>query len=50
VLDVIGATIYEVKNLFSNTIQLPFPANGLYFVVVGLKDGLLLREKVVIQR
>jgi hypothetical protein len=50
VIDMIGTTVYEVKNLFSNTIQLPPFANGLYFVVATLKDGSLLREKVVIQR
>jgi hypothetical protein len=50
VIDMIGTTVYEVKNLSSTTIQLPSIANGLYFVVIGLKDGSLLREKVVIQR
>jgi len=41
---------YETQNLFSNTIQLPASASGLHFVVVMLKDGTVLTQKMVIQR
>jgi len=46
----LGATVYKTQNLSSNTIQLPASASGLHFVVVMLKDGSVLTEKMMIQR
>ena len=46
----LGATVYETQNLFSNTIQLPTSTSGLHFVVVMLKDGTVLTQKMMLQR
>jgi len=46
----LGATIYETQNVTSNTIQLQIYASGLHFVVVMLKDGTVLTQKMMIQR
>ena len=45
-----GATVYETQNLFSNTIQLPAFASGQHFVIVMLKDGTVLTQKMMLQR
>jgi len=46
----LGATVYEVQNLFSNTIQLPTSVSGLHFVVAMLKTGTVLTQKMMVQR
>jgi len=46
----IGATLYETQALYSNTIQLPTFATGQHFVVIMLKDGAVLTQKMMIQR
>jgi len=46
----IGATLYETQTLSSHTIQLPTSATGQHFVVIMLKDGNMLTQKMVIQR
>jgi len=45
-----GVTIYEAQNVTSNTIQLQNSASGQYFVVMILKDGSVLTQKMVVQR
>jgi hypothetical protein len=46
----LGATVYETQALTSNTIQLQTSATGTFFVVVILKDGTVLTQKMVVQR
>jgi hypothetical protein len=46
----LGVTVNESKNPASNTIQLPASASGQHFVVVNLKDGTVLTQKMMIQR
>ena len=50
VINPLGATVYETQNLFSNTIQLPAFASGQHFVIVMLKDGTVLTQKMMLQR
>ena len=45
----LGVTIYKIKELVSNTIQLQTSVTGLYFVIVTLKDGSVLTQKMVVQ-
>jgi len=45
-----GAVVYESQHLASNEIQLQNTAPGLYFVVMVLKDGTVLTQKVMVQR
>jgi hypothetical protein len=49
ITNLLGITVYETKNLTSNTIQLQNSAQGLYFVVMILKDGSVLTQKMVVQ-
>ena len=46
----LGITVYETRNLASNEIQLPNSVPGLYFVVMVLKDGTVLTQKMMVQR
>jgi len=50
VINLLGATIYETQHLFSNAIQLPTYAQGVHFVMLFLKDGAVLTQKMMIQR
>ena len=50
IINSIGATLYETQTLSSHTIQLPTSATGQHFVVIMLKDGAMLTQKMVIQR
>jgi len=50
ITNMLGATVYETQNLFSNTIQLPAFASGQHFVIVMLKDGTVLTQKMMLQR
>jgi len=50
VLNSLGTTIYETQDLSSNTIQLPTSASGTFFVVIILKDGAVLTQKMVVRR
>ena len=50
IINSIGATLYETQTLSSHTIQLPTSATGQHFVVIMLKDGNMLTQKMVIQR
>ena len=46
----LGVSVYETKNLVSNTIQLQNSASGMFFVVIVLKDGNMLTQKMMVQR
>jgi hypothetical protein len=43
-------TVYEAQHLASNEIQLQNANTGLYFVVMILKDGSVLTQKMMVQR
>jgi len=45
----LGATVYETQTLSSSTIQLPTVASGQHFVMVMLKDGTVLTQKMMLQ-
>jgi len=50
ITNTLGLTVYETRNLASNEIQLPNSVSGLYFVVMVLKDGTVLTQKMMVQR
>jgi hypothetical protein len=50
IINMIGATVYETQHLTLNTIQLPNSASGQHVVVLILKNGTVLTEKLMIQR
>jgi len=45
-----GVTVYETQKIISNTIQLQSTVSGLHFVIILLKDGTVLTQKMVVQR
>ena len=49
ITNLMGATVYETQNVVSNTVQLPRPSAGTFFVVMVLKDGGVLTRKMVVQ-
>jgi len=50
ITNMLGVQVYESQNITSPTIQLTGLASGQYFVVVLLKDGTLLTQKLMLQR
>jgi hypothetical protein len=46
----LGITVYEDKKVTEHTIQLQNAASGMYFVVIVLKDGNVLRQKMMVQK
>jgi len=50
ITNTVGAVVYESQHLVSNEIQLQNTAPGLYFVVMVLKEGTVLTQKVMVQR
>jgi len=50
ITNTLGLTVYETKNLASNEIQLTNLVSGPYFVVMVLKDGTVLTQKMMVQR
>jgi hypothetical protein len=50
VINLQGTTVYETQNVTNNTIQLPTATSGQFFVVMILKDGNVLTQKMVVQR
>ena len=50
ITNLLGVSVYETQNLATNTIRLQNAANGLFFVVVILKDGSVLTQKMMVQR
>ena len=49
ITNLMGATVFETQSISSNTIQLQNSASGTYFVVMILKDGSMLTQKMVVQ-
>jgi hypothetical protein len=50
ILNLLGATVYETQVLTSNTIEVQTATAGTFFVVIVLKDGAVLTQKMMIQR
>jgi Zn-dependent metalloprotease len=50
ITNLLGVSMYDTKTLFTNYIQLPACPAGIYFVVMILKDGTALRQKMMIER
>jgi len=50
ITNTLGVPVYESQNITSPTIQLTGLASGQYFVVVLLKDGTVLTQKLMLQR
>ncbi|MDR2970498.1 MAG: T9SS type A sorting domain-containing protein [Bacteroidales bacterium] len=50
IINLLGVPVYETKNQTSNTVQLQNAASGIFFVVIILKDGAVLSQKMVVQR
>jgi hypothetical protein len=50
ITNTLGAIVYESRNIDSNNIQLQNSGTGLYFVVMMLKDGTLLTQKMMLQQ
>ena len=50
VVNTLGINVFETQNLATNTIRLQNAANGLFFVVVILKDGSVLTQKMMVQK
>jgi len=50
ITNMFGVTVYETQNLSSNTIQLPTTVSGQHFVVLILKNGKVLTQKMMLQR
>jgi len=49
ITNLMGATVYETQNVVSNTVQLPRPTTGTFFVLMILKDGAVLTQKMVVR-
>jgi hypothetical protein len=50
ITNTLGVTVYETQYLNSHEIQLQKTNTGLHFVVIFLKDGTLLTQKMMVQR
>jgi len=50
ITNMIGVTVFETQQLSSATLQLPNSPAGHYFVVMILKDGTMLTQKMMIQQ
>ena len=50
IINSLGISVYETQSLSSNTIQLQNSASGMFFVVIVLKDGNMLTQKMMVQR
>ena len=46
----LGITVYKTQNVTEHTIQLQNSASGMFFVVINLKDGTVLTQKMMVQR
>jgi len=49
VINMQGSTVYETQQVTSNALQLPTATSGQFFVVMILKDGSVLTQKMVVQ-
>jgi hypothetical protein len=45
----LGVTVFETQNVTEHTLQLQNSATGVFFVVMILKDGTVIRQKMLIQ-
>jgi len=50
VVNLLGATVFETQNVMKNTIQLQNSAAGMFFLVIILKDGNVLTQKIVVRQ
>jgi len=50
VVNLLGVTVLETQNVAEHTIQMQHSASGMFFVVVVLKDGKMLTQKMMVQR
>jgi hypothetical protein len=50
ITNLLGVPVYETQNVVSNEIQLQNSISGLHFVVILLKDGTMLTQKMMLQR
>ena len=50
ITDLLGVPIYENQSLTSNTIQLHAAATGTFFLIMVLKNGMMVTRKMVIQK
>jgi len=50
ITNMLGVPVYESQNVTSPTIQLPASASGQHVVVLSLKDGTVLSQKMMLQR
>jgi len=48
--NLMGVPVYEAQNVTEHTIQLQNSASGMFFVVIILKDGTMLTQKMVVNR
>jgi hypothetical protein len=48
--NLLGVPVYETQNLTSHIIQLSNSATGYHFVMITLKDGTVLTQKMMLQR
>ena len=46
----LGITVYETQSLVSNEIQWATAVSGICFVIIHLKDGTVLSQKMMVQR
>ena len=49
ITNLLGVSVYETQNVTDHTIQLQNSESGMFFVVMLLKDGNVLTQKMVIQ-
>jgi len=49
ITNLMGVSVFETQHLYSNTIQLQTTPAGTYFVVMILKDGTVLAQKMIVQ-
>ena len=48
-MNLLGVSVYETQKVSSNTIQINNAPAGQYFVVMILKDGNVLTQKMMVQ-
>jgi len=48
IINLLGVTIYETQHITTNTIQLQPSAPGTVFVVMILKDGSVITQKMIV--
>ena len=50
IVNLLGVPIYETQNVASNIVRLQNSASGQFFVIMILKDGTVLTQKMIIQK